>query len=236
MKKTSKLFGAVACSAALALGCAVPAFASSGDSNPQASVDTGTFEMKDGATTGKTDVDVLYKVDQINASLPIQVTIVASGDVMNADNIMAPDPSKYKIINNSKTVGIKVTKVQAANGTDTDNNWALENNVTPPANEAGAASKGKLLLTLDNANPKAGVTPTTVNLNGDTLDTGATITAGWEASKSTDVTSDDTKESIQLKLAGQSLPGKKNTEGAAGVKTTTNAFSITYTLAANRTA
>lgn len=104
MKKTSKLFGAVALSAALALGTALPAFAA-----PAVDV-TGNGEIKNGAEEGKTIVEIFGTgEDQISATLPMTITVSAPE---SGGAITAPNPSAYAITNNSAKA-IVIDSVQA---------------------------------------------------------------------------------------------------------------------------
>lgn len=109
MKKTSKLLGAVALSATLALGCAAPAFATTAD------VENADREL----TTSKsadTFINVKTEVDQIDVTIPLHTTIVAktSGALIT--------PTNYQIMNNS-TTEIAVSGISASELDST--NWKL---------------------------------------------------------------------------------------------------------------
>lgn len=85
MKKTSKLFGTMALSAALALGCAMPAFAAEPYGT---SVDetTGPENVKQGSNVS-TDVHVATRITNINVAVPLNVTIVADAA---SNEVLAP--------------------------------------------------------------------------------------------------------------------------------------------------
>lgn len=230
MKKTSKLFGAVACSAALAIGCAMPAFAveeAPAGTNPEASVSTDVekFTTDNNVTTASTSVDVLYQAKQIKAEVPLKVTIVASGAPGTAGDVLAPKASEYKITNTgtdtTSYAKIKVSKVDTT--VDANGDWALVNAVTTST----PASKGELALTLKGSTGGA----ETVNLFNALS---GSQSATWEASP-TNTASEPT--AVELQLAGKSNPTNaiQNASLAGGtnkVVLSKDAFTIKYTVEA----
>lgn len=128
MKKTSKLFGAVALSAALAMGCAVPAFAT----DPEASVDTDLSSTTSPDTGIETEVSLKAKINNINVAVPLKMSFVVNAE----GGALAAAPSAgtktladgnvtisgYRIENGSP-FDVAVTNVKAA-ASDT-NEWKL---------------------------------------------------------------------------------------------------------------
>lgn len=116
MKKTSKIFGAVVCSAALAVGCAMPAFAAgNGYDDGKAGKDTtysnadGTLKDDTGTATGpKTDINLRTYTDQIDCTLPLKVTVAV--DIKGG--AITP-PTNYQIKNNVATSPLYITKLAA---------------------------------------------------------------------------------------------------------------------------
>ena len=100
MKKMSKTLGAVAASAALAIGCAMPAFAAEG------SVNAETQNIVGDATgaTGETEVR-LFGYDsssQIVATIPVSLTVAAPPGSNNAILL--------NVANGGSTVQVKPTE------------------------------------------------------------------------------------------------------------------------------
>ncbi|WP_165253878.1 hypothetical protein [Adlercreutzia sp. ZJ304] len=102
MKKTRKLMGAFALSAALAIGCAMPAFAAAGDYDGQGSI-----------TDAKTDVFLQGVADsqqQISITVPVNLTLSAPE---NGGTITAPSAAAYTITNRGAAL-VKVSSVTPA--------------------------------------------------------------------------------------------------------------------------
>lgn len=103
MKKTSKIFGTLALSAALAFGCALPAFAVTPDAPEIADENEGNYTqtgtIKDDDTmdaTNQTTVSLTTYTSQLSVTVPIALPIVANtggGDALT--------PNNYYIKNNS---------------------------------------------------------------------------------------------------------------------------------------
>lgn len=115
MKKTSKLFGAVALSAALALGCAAPAFAESkapSQTSGEASTPTeftginanGEGTATKSGTDSSTVVNVSTYVSQLSVTIPLKLPVV-----LDRAGGFGKAPTKYYIQNNSGP-DIQVTK------------------------------------------------------------------------------------------------------------------------------
>lgn len=105
MKKTSKLFGAVALSAALAVGCAMPAFAETTGSNTGSATDDVQFDgiAADGnGTVTNTDnanstvVNVSTYTSQLSVTVPLKLPVV-----LDRAGGMGKTPTNYFIQNNS---------------------------------------------------------------------------------------------------------------------------------------
>lgn len=122
--KSSKLFGALTLSAALAMGTAAPAFAAAGDVGTE-----GAFKKE----TATTDVNMIYNTTQINCTIPLDLTIGVQGPGMKA--VVAPDASKYAI-NNSGDATIKVSSIKTENS---NASWVL-NEVTASTTDAQVAT------------------------------------------------------------------------------------------------
>ena len=105
MKKTSKLFGAVAVSAALAMGCAMPAFAETTGSNTGSATDDTEFTgiAADGSGTvtntdnaNSTVVNVSTYTSQLSVTVPLKLPVV-----LDRAGGMGKTPTNYFIQNNS---------------------------------------------------------------------------------------------------------------------------------------
>ena len=89
MKKTSKALSGIALAAALALGCAAPAFAAPDNADGPYGTEVGTQQqyVKKQNETAATDVKIATVVTNINVAVPLTITIVA--DAAGTD-ILAP--------------------------------------------------------------------------------------------------------------------------------------------------
>lgn len=85
--KMKKMAGALALSAALAMGTAMPAFAAS-----------ATTETDFAGTDGSTEIKASVLDTQLQATVPLHVAIVFNADTGEGD-ILAPDKSTYAITN-----------------------------------------------------------------------------------------------------------------------------------------
>lgn len=107
MKKTSKLFGAVALSAALAFGAALPAFAA----DDPAQVDENG--------TGQTTVKVTAENGNVSATVPLFIPISTNTD---GGAYTPPTDGEYKITNTG-VFGIQVNKIEIVE--IEDSGWSL---------------------------------------------------------------------------------------------------------------
>ncbi|WP_165062304.1 hypothetical protein [Adlercreutzia sp. ZJ154] len=101
MKKTSKLFGAVALSAALAIGTALPAFAAATDTNVKTEASHGGAQ-----TTAK----ISTSIPAIDCTIPLEVhfsTPITGGKLVA--------PGDYGITNNSESGDLYVTNMKFTN-------------------------------------------------------------------------------------------------------------------------
>lgn len=193
MKKTSKLFGAVALSAALAMGCAVPALASTADGTD---VGTTMSTPKEPGDTGEghegmhTDVSVKTKIGQISVSVPLTVTIVAptEGGAVAAPSAGLKDVAagtatiKGYRIENTSSFPVEISKVATkAAGSE----WAITGTTY---------NKGLLTMTLtpsDTAKANLGLTDDVTAIN-----------EGDRTGKKTPVAIDGTEQEAGWKIAG----------------------------------
>ncbi len=106
--KKSKVLGATLCSAALAMGMAMPAFAAGpGDVDTQVNSVTGS----NGGDVS-TAVDVYYNATQIKATVPMKFAIgIKPGD---EQPIVGPSTGAYQIANESTDATLYVTSIKAA--------------------------------------------------------------------------------------------------------------------------
>lgn len=138
--KTSKMLGAFALTAALAMGT-VPAFAaisygegtlsydgtqtSVGDDKLVSNVTYGADNKAN--ATGDTAVYATSYVPQLNVTIPIEMGVAFPAD---SGKIIFPSDDAYQIKNNSTTNGIKIVSVEAKS---TKSDFVLDGNVTPTA-------------------------------------------------------------------------------------------------------
>ena len=161
MKKTSKLFGAIALSAALTVGCAMPAFAA-----PQANAD-GDYEavvewnedtdgniipeeIEDGAD-GATNTPVYIDVNRsnINVAVPIELRLVAE---TAGGNLICPSDGVYGVWNYSTNTAVYINKVEVGYNDDVNANgvnWELVTDASLVGDGVEAATAA-----LDVDNPK----------------------------------------------------------------------------------
>ncbi len=121
MKKTSKLFGAIALSAAMAVGTAVPAFAApqtNADGDPQPVVTWDTDEngdiipetIKDGTDGGAdTPVYIDVKKSNIDVAVPIELRLVAE---TAGGSLICPSDNVYGVYNYSTNTAVYINKVE----------------------------------------------------------------------------------------------------------------------------
>lgn len=157
MKKTSKVFGAVALSAALAFGCALPAFADEPYGTAIGDADVQTKQQGDAVAT---DVKVATRVTNINVAVPLQVTIVAE---TASNQVLAPTAGLKHYVDgvydSSATTGYRIenyspfpVKVADIAVLDTsDGGWALVS-TDVLEQETTTGKIGDLNLTLKPAN------------------------------------------------------------------------------------
>lgn len=163
MKASSKIFGAVALSAALALGCAVPAFAA----EPYGTnVGAATVENTKQGGSVATDVKVATIVTNINVAVPLNVTIVADAA---SNQVLAPTSGLKHYVDgaydSSATTGYRIenyspfpVKIADIATVDTsDGGWALVN-ATVLGQETATGKIGDLNLTLKPGNAGSSIT------------------------------------------------------------------------------
>lgn len=109
--KRARAVGAVALAASLAMG-AIPAFAATeqtGVADDANDNGVNRFEHASGQLTSasaSTKMNVFYNPDQIQATIPLEVTIIATGSASAAGEIIGP--TNYRILNESTNKDIYV--------------------------------------------------------------------------------------------------------------------------------
>lgn len=144
MKKTKKVLATLALSATLAMG-AVPAFAVDASVN-----ETGSFG-EDG--TGVTTLNVQATASQIQATLPVSITVVTPAA---GGTITAPSDKAYKIVNNSATAPLKIKSIQGVDA----NGWLVKSTLTTSTSEIKGTGEMQLSV---KAGASAPVTITTTD-------------------------------------------------------------------------
>ncbi|WP_139652694.1 hypothetical protein [Raoultibacter phocaeensis] len=132
MKKTKTTLTALALTAALAMAAAPAALAADASVN-----ETGSI-ASDG--TASTTLNVYATASQIQATIPIDITIVTPAA---GGTITAPSANAYKIVNNNTTTDLYVKSVQGVNA----NGWNAVDTLTSPASGM-AATTGELKMTV----------------------------------------------------------------------------------------
>lgn len=177
MKKTSKALSGIALSAALALGCAAPAFAAPSNVDGPYGTEVGEnqeYVLKQNGTMG-TDVKIATVVTNINVAVPLTITIVADA---SGTDILAPSAglktydastgtlpadgtgiTGYRIENYS-TYPVAIKGVTVTDNSDGD--WALVESIAAD-NLTKTGQYGDLALTLTPSAAKAVNAVATVN-------------------------------------------------------------------------
>lgn len=193
--KTSKMLGAVALTAALAMGT-VPAFAAISYGEGTLSYDgtqtsvgddklVGNVNVTDGTASGDTAVYATSYVPQLNVTIPIEMGVAFPAD---SGNIIFPSDDAYQIKNNSTTNGIKIASVEAKS---TKSDFTLDGNFTPAAPTATGINCAYSIL----AEPSAG---TQIQL-AESTGTAQALT-GWTISPAV---SDTTASTLPVKFSGK---------------------------------
>lgn len=131
MNKTKKALTALALSATLVMGVAPAAFAADAGVNKTGSI------ANDG--TASTTLNVFATASQIQATIPIEITVVSPA---NGGTITAPTAEAYKITNNGSDA-IKVTEIKGVDG----NGWKAVKTLTEDVADM-TATTGELALTV----------------------------------------------------------------------------------------
>lgn len=136
MKNTKKVLATLALSATLAMG-AVPAFAADAAVNKSGSFDT----TGDKAGQGTTQLNVQATASQVQATLPIDITVVtpAKGGL-----ITAPSANAYKIVNNNEKAPLMVTNIKGENA----NNWYIKTQLSTTSEGFAANAVGEMKLSV----------------------------------------------------------------------------------------
>lgn len=187
MKK--KVLATAALAATLAVGTAVPAFA-----------DAGATEDKSFTKSQTTTVSIETNTDQLSASIPIKMTVVAPA---GGGDITAPGPDVYKITNNS-LIPIYVTNLNG--GEVADSGWKLVSTIS----DTVAGSIGDIQMTV---NGKEITATGTTNVTGDDMKINE---KGNQASNT-----------LGLTVAGKTTPVKSTSDSAVQAVTITYTIAAT---------
>ncbi len=168
MKKTSKVLGAIALSATLAAGCAIPAFAA--DEYGTAVGDQQEYVKKHNDTVA-TDVKIATVVTNINVAVPLNITIVADAagtDIMHPSAGMKHQDASGALLATNGITGYRIENystypiaIKGIEVTDNSNGqWELVDAIAADgtATTGGPNKVGDLALTLT---PAAAVNNTT---------------------------------------------------------------------------
>lgn len=118
--KLSKMAGAFALTAALAMGTVPALAAETATGNMKDFSDGATWgSSNEAAATGDTVVRAFAFNEQLNATIPLEITVVFPS---TGGAITAPDKTAYKIVNNSTKADIKVVEAELS-GANTAFNW-----------------------------------------------------------------------------------------------------------------
>lgn len=255
MKKTSKLFGAIALSAAMAVGTAVPAFAApqtNADGDYEAVVEwnedtDGNIipeEIEDGAD-GATNTPVYIDVNKsnINVAVPIELRLVAE---TAGGNLICPSDGVYGVWNYSTNTAVYINKVEVGYNDDVNANgvnWELvtDSALVGDGVEATTAALGNLMVTLNAPNATGGADSYVLDVANPKVPTQATA---WKVNKSGFVTEGDgsqtptgTKFVLNFDQAGSQSSIVQDadaanllSQGNGADKTAADAFKLKYTI------
>lgn len=219
----SRMFIAAALSAALAFAAMPASAATDMSGNPDDASDNGvnSFQHQSGASgtaEAASSLNVFFNPEQIQATIPLEVTIIATGDPAIQGEIVAP--TNYRIENNSTTNAIRVRTVCA---TDNDSkHWRLGR--MTPSGDVNENDYGILDIDLK---PTAAPDTAAVSLE-DASSPQAVRGEAWSVGKRAAVDAEPAR--LELSLSGTS----KITQGlfgSLGTKIMTNkVFTIAYTV------
>lgn len=222
--KKYKVFIAAALSAVLALGT-MPAFAAtdtSGNADDASDNIPGSFQYGEGSASGtaeaETSLNVYYNADQIQATIPLEVTIIATGDPTIQGEIVGP--TNYRIENRSTTSAIKVRTVRA---TGNGKGWNLDtmtSSGTPNLEDYG-------ILDID-LKPTTAPDTAAVALK-DAFEPQSVRGEMWAIAKRPDASAEAPRLDLDLIGTSKIAQGVYTLLGDH-VKLTENAFTITYTV------
>lgn len=225
MKK--KMWGALALSAALATGTAMPAFALDAAVGTTPDTDGKGSLTEDNSVS--TDVKVLAEVTQINATLPMDVTVVANvqgGTLLVTPTGLSASEGGYRIENRTE-LPLELMNVKASAGTDT--RWTYVDTAISGASDiqnAGGADKlGRINLTLlQNSDSVSDATA-----SGSHVSSTAATALGWTVPAATKGAGDTTiNGKLGLKIGGTTSYLNTKEDIATADK---SAVKLTYTIA-----
>lgn len=214
MKNKKSLLGALALSAALVVGTALPAFAAD---QGQANVGSGTGSETSVSIATYNDGSV--SPDQVSVTVPLSMTIVArtaGGDLMT--------PNGYKITNNSSVNAVKVTPAYSMDNssfnlllTDKDDDIQTKG----AYNDAPTGYDGYLKMTL---------LPSGYTVSDQSTTTAAKTKEGlWTVYNNTDVPTWDIAKgsSLTVNVSGEtSKLGKEYNEASAAPQVLTLSYTV----------
>lgn len=216
MKKSTAL-GAVLCSAALAVGMAMPAFADTNSIGTNGDPDSFVPNTAGDSATQSTTVRLAgIAEDQIIATIPVDITVAAPAA---GGAIQAPQPSVYTIVNGSakdlKLTGAQVEGLlKGLNFVDDETAKALASN--------GSNSQAWLQLAAGNASAVSIATPTSD-------DPSKAAAASLPATTDWQATANGGK--LNLGLSGKAFPAKTGSTSVTSFQEASQQFvKITYTV------
>ena len=261
MKKSGKALGALALSATLAMGCAVPAFAADEYGTDIGIYSDHTENLKQNDSV-YTDVKIATMITNINVAVPLDVTIVAdsagtsvlhpSAGLKNYTN-GAFDPAAttgYRI-ENSSSYPVAIKNIQVTDSSSGE--WAVVASLNAD-NNTHTGTIGDLELTLEPSEAQSGMSGSNkTQWNEGNKGTGGALNLATALDASIDPSwiverkvSDDEPSIMGLLLSGRNSILRNVNEGSILLGDASNpqdpdpvladnAFRITYTVGAAKT-
>ena len=229
MKKTSKIMSAVALSAALAIGTAMPAFAATTSKGTEGEMEMDgsavkTEEVSTDGESGETSVHMKTEVSNISVTVPVKAYLYAE---TVGGNLGTPSKTAYRLVNTSTTTDAYIRSIAVDNTAASE--WLLTTDTTKVGAgvQASGVTCGNILVNMAIEYKNSG--NQTMSEPAFALDTAAAKTL-----TKTDGTfiphMPKNNGEINIDLSGQS--SMLNDQIADGA-TTQEAFKITYTVSAN---
>lgn len=255
--KATKSIGAIALSGALALGCAVPAFAAPTDTTgPDGKYkdwsvtkdldENGNMiaeeieDGKDGATSTPVYIDV--KKSNINVAVPIELRLVAE---TAGGDLLCPSDGVYGVWNYSMNTAVYVNKVEVLYNEDANKDgeqWELVTDAAQVGSgvEAADAKLGNLMVKLNAPNAVGGADSYLLDVANAKVPTAANA---WRIEKSDTATKDGetyatgkafplnfTAGACQSSIVQDADAANLMSQGNGADKTAANAIKLKYTI------